>query len=954
MTSISQQIPNFIQGISDQPDQLKKPGQVRDLVNAYPDITLGLQKRVGHKFINELVGTGGPDGFWQEIQRESVEGKKQKFLLKIGRGGDVDIFNVDTGEPCNVYWNNGDPLEVENLPYNINSAGFPLYNVQDPNQSARYLQHDVLPQQYLKALTINDLTLVANPQKNINMSSSPSNTKFEAFVDLKVLAYNRSYDLDINLLNTDGVSNYSTVTEAQILDVERLETPSSCQSTGTFNVTLGYADNIDTNFTIADPRAEGLRVELRTIGQVIQVGDGDSDGDFECRYTHFLTLQSGGTYWNEGDKLKVRIDSPATDPWYTIQIKKVQNITSKSEIVIRNVNTPSNADSALSAEVVLEQLKTEIEGSGLECEVLGTGLYVTHTEPFVITTTEADLFGILSQDDTDQKIIVVNDVSQLPLQCKKGLNVKISNTFGTEDDYYVEFISTDGVEDSADGHWEEIAKPGTFTVLNPESMPHAIIKAVDESPSGQKVDSFVVTPINWNARTCGDDSFNPSFVQRRINNLLFFRSRLVFLSGENVIMTRPNDLFNFFPKTALTTSAVDPVDISASSKQSSVLHDGIVINNGIVLLSAYDQFLLTTANDSLRSETVKISQISSYDYNTKSRPFSLGTNLGFLGTGSLSTRFYEMTNIFTEGQVDVVERSKIVQRSITSDLNLTADSKENGFVAFGKFNEPVIWCYRYYKTSSQDNLQSAWFKWELPHGLVYHFMDEDTYYIVLQDNGKLYLLSTDLTDNTSQYDNASNLYYSYSYLDYWSNVPASNIVFGKNKLTLNYPGPQLDRTMYLITPDNVYIPESNRNGNTFTFNYRYDTASDVKVGYSYEYKVELPTIHLLSRDQGSFRADTSSSLTLHRVKLNVGSADFFTVDLGRFGRDNYTMEFSTPTPDGYPSNSTPVLSDRDIVVPIYDRNTNITLTLTSSQPTPCSLYSLRWEGSFTNNFYKRA
>ena len=38
MSSVSQIIPNFIGGINDQPDELKKPGQVRDAVNVIPDV----------------------------------------------------------------------------------------------------------------------------------------------------------------------------------------------------------------------------------------------------------------------------------------------------------------------------------------------------------------------------------------------------------------------------------------------------------------------------------------------------------------------------------------------------------------------------------------------------------------------------------------------------------------------------------------------------------------------------------------------------------------------------------------------------------------------------------------------------------------------------------------------------------------------------------------------------
>ena len=41
------------------------------------------------------------------------------------------------------------------------------------------------------------------------------------------------------------------------------------------------------------------------------------------------------------------------------------------------------------------------------------------------------------------------------------------------------------------------------------------------------------------------------------------------------------------------------------------------------------------------------------------------------------------------------------------------------------------------------------------------------------------------------------------------------------------------------------------------------------------------------------------------------------------------------------------------VVPIYERNTNLTLTLKSTHPTPATLYSMTWEGDYTNKFYQR-
>ena len=49
MASVKQAVPSYTGGISQQPDQLKKPGQVKDVVNAIPDLIHGLYKRPGSK-----------------------------------------------------------------------------------------------------------------------------------------------------------------------------------------------------------------------------------------------------------------------------------------------------------------------------------------------------------------------------------------------------------------------------------------------------------------------------------------------------------------------------------------------------------------------------------------------------------------------------------------------------------------------------------------------------------------------------------------------------------------------------------------------------------------------------------------------------------------------------------------------------------------------------------------
>ena len=40
-------------------------------------------------------------------------------------------------------------------------------------------------------------------------------------------------------------------------------------------------------------------------------------------------------------------------------------------------------------------------------------------------------------------------------------------------------------------------------------------------------------------------------------------------------------------------------------------------------------------------------------------------------------------------------------------------------------------------------------------------------------------------------------------------------------------------------------------------------------------------------------------------------------------------------------------------VPIYERNKNVTITVSSKHPLPASLISLSWEGDVNNKLYRR-
>ena len=125
----------------------------------------------------------------------------------------------------------------------------------------------------------------------------------------------------------------------------------------------------------------------------------------------------------------------------------------------------------------------------------------------------------------------------------------------------------------------------------------------------------------------------------------------------------------------------------------------------------------------------------------------------------------------------------------------------------------------------------------------------------------------------------------------------------------------------------------------------------VTLGVPYEMEVEFPKIYTTSIQGDSVRSDTRSSLILHRAKLNLGASGFFQTILTRKGKPTYTEDHEAPIADNYEANEPGYNLLQTKVIPIYDRNTNTTLTLKSKHPTPLTLYSMTWEGDYTNKFY---
>jgi len=615
---------------------------------------------------------------------------------------------------------------------------------------------------------------------------------------------------------------------------------------------------------------------------------------------------------------------------------------------------------------------------------IGGGLYLKRpSRSFKISTPATDILNVMTTE--------VDDVADLPNQCKHGYVVKVKNSESDQDDYYVKFIGQlkkdgDAANDDdyldGDGTWEECLGPEQQFKFDISTMPYQLVRRADgifeikQIPmAAENIEDHLP---QWEAAkvgTTGVDGTNPqpSFVGKTINNMLFWRNRLIMLSDENVIMSKPGDFFNFWYKSAIAFSDIDPIDISCSSEYPAIIYAGIQTNAGLVLFTKNQQFLVGTDTDILSTTTAKINSLSSYNFNHSTNPFSLGTTIGFLDNAGKYNRLWEMSTVLREGQPTVVEQSKSVNELIDTDLNLVANSRENQLAFFSKRNSNKIFGFRYH-TVGQKRIQQAWVTWEV-HGEIQHMaMFDDALFLVIKDKDVYSIQRIALTtlsdsieitdDRGTTSDTSDDLTYRV-YLDNGTVIPAASLGYSSssgrtgftiptnfdatstNKLAVFCHSAGDDNGRYT---DQVSIVGTGANANIeFPGDW---TGQDLTVGYLYDMEVQLPTIYVQQAVGESFKAEIHKSLVIHRVKLSLGPSGLYTTTLARPGKTDFTKTHEAPLADQYNASRVSVNNVLKETVPVYEKNTNLTLTIKSTHPTPATLFSMAWEGDYTDKFYQ--
>jgi len=580
---------------------------------------------------------------------------------------------------------------------------------------------------------------------------------------------------------------------------------------------------------------------------------------------------------------------------------------------------------------IAAQLQSQLTAHLDTVELIGSVIYIQHSVDFTLS---------VEDDQGNQAMKAFKDSTQrfsdLPEKAKEGVVLRVAgDNTSAFDDYYVSY--------TAEGVWEEVAKPGITYQLDATTMPVALIRQPDNT--------FTLEEIPWVDRQAGDDDSCPfpSFVDFKLNGMFYFRNRLGFLADENVVLSKAGDYFNFFRTTATQLLDDDPIDTPASDASGenspvSILRHAVAFDKKLVLFSDNAQFIMTSKGY-LTPFEAEVDPVTSFACAPNCRPTSQGRYVYFAfdRDGASGVRqFYVDNAAQTE---DAQEVTGHVPTYLPSNLvSMSGTTLENIILALSTDTPNKVYVYEYY-FSGADQLQSSWGLWEFHSGNNLHFAEffENVAYIVTERSDGFHLerirLRPDLTDVGLEY---------YTCLDHRVSglTGIYDAINNRTEYTLPY---EPDATVKAYSLSNVgvhapgigYTPESvsgttvRLSGNT--------SGHNVAFGLQYEQLVSFSRPYYMQNSQNGLVANTQAILKVRDFSVDYAETGYFNLTFNPTYRTGYTKVFSGQILGSDATDYKP-LDDGAFRIKTPTKNLYWGLTLSNDSPFPCRILSASWRG----------
>jgi len=355
-----------------------------------------------------------------------------------------------------------------------------------------------------------------------------------------------------------------------------------------------------------------------------------------------------------------------------------------------NITTSGTDQVETRTDDIASRLATAVNGqSGLNARADGSTvvIYKDGNAQFDLAT-----YDSLGDEGLSATVGTVQRFDELPAKAPHGYVAHVQGDQTNDfDDYYVKFESDNsGQTEVADGTWIEWVKPNIEFELDASTMPHLLIRQSDGS--------FTFEEADWGDRVVGDEvsNRNPSFVDQKIADVFFFQNRLGILAGENVVMSRTSDYFDFFAQTARTLLDSEPIDVAASHTKVSTLKHAIPFDRKLLLFSDQTQFILKGA-DFITPKNTSISQTTEYEASTTAKPASAGSVVYFPAKRGGFTSVREYYVIDDTDRSDAQDVTSHVAKYVPEGVyKMSASTGENALAVLTTEDASSLYLYKYH------------------------------------------------------------------------------------------------------------------------------------------------------------------------------------------------------------------------------------------------------------------
>jgi len=660
-------IPNMLNGVSQQPPQVRFPTQCEELINGHSSPSESLTKRYPTDFVYD----------WSVGEDLKTAPSGKMFIVDRGDGAEAYGLFIK-GSGFVKAWDLRNDTEIP-VQLGATTPDFTYLDITDPQKA----------ESALSMTTIGDFTLVANQEKTVAMDTAfvePSD--LQALLWVRAVGYGSTFDIRLELQDDDGTAVVSR-------DV------------------FFRAPNLDDT--------EYFFPESTTKAGYLAVNSSDSYPD-AADWGSPAPPQAGGTFDTFGN------DTAILDHRF-IALLLYDALYPDPRLVVNGSGDIGDGMPAVTGLTIKQQGNTVVLDLDLSAAQAAYGNSITRMRVFVkdslgnngiipvsYAVPSFDRLPLQAPDGFVVKIEGLEDEE------RDDYWVRFDGFSSSSSQATVEGVWTETAEPESRNKFDFSTMPHAFI--------RKFFTAQDTIPAGSSIGDpyFAFTRLDgleaanneeWKARNAGDEVTNPvpSFVGSTIDGIFTTQGRLGFVSGEAVCLSEVGRFFNFFRTTVISLVDSDRIDVLSAYPEVTKFRHGVPLGNKLILFSNKAQLALSSPDTELLTpRTVTLDSVSQYECVSECRPALVDQEVFFpFLRGQTYTGVRDMIlNIQDASLVSAPEVTAHVPRYILGTPEIMRASPfERVLAVLTKDSDTKLYIYKWYDSQNQ-RVQSSWSQWDYP------------------------------------------------------------------------------------------------------------------------------------------------------------------------------------------------------------------------------------------------